>query len=674
MARLKIRRHQQDFTELLLEEERPYFIGRKEGCDVVLQSDPGISRQHLELRRKNNIWTIYVLSQHVPISYEGKNVSELTLDSSPLHFVVQPYEFIFEDDTLSQENDVAPNEDSRLLQHSSQGVEHGSEFNRSIPSEIPVPNISGPSPDAINPEVSFHGNEEKTGEININGEPYLKFMFSTHSESIRLKGNKWIAGRDSIAQIHLDDKKASRQHFSLEKVGEQFFIKDLKSANGTLLNGQELVAHEAKELKSGDIITVNQLTMIFEIRDLSFTDKLKDLPLQAYSGPMILTSQDWYPGAADASTALAPKAMSATQLGQLPGTAQRLEPKKNKLRMALMGVVAVIVLIIAFTMNNEPIKPETTVLDGQLKAFEQLKPEEQKLVLGEYASAQEFEASGKIESALSRLSKIHSLVPFYKDSKEMEARLVEARETVRQQEFIKQQQREQEATKAKVAAIVADCRDRYATGVDANAAKSCLAEALQLDPENIDAHTIVAEIEMRLNQAMEAERQLKDYNDSVDKGRELFSRAKNYLQNKEFHDAINAFSAHINSNLPDPDNLKPVSKRAIASIEHHITSQREQFMGRARSLETSGNLRDAITNAEMAKKIDPYDYSIANFIERNRRELEARMRNIYSESVIEEKFGNVDISKVKWKEIISKDIPTGEYYLKAKRKLQQYGL
>ena len=201
-----------------------------------------------------------------------------------------------------------------------------------------------------------------------------------------------------------------------------------------------------------------------------------------------------------------------------------------------------------------------------------------------------------------------------------------------------------------------------------------MASALQLDPENSDALSIVAEIELRLNLAQEAERKLKEFNDNAQKGRDLFYHAKNLLQNKEYHEAITAFSAHITANLPDPDQLKPQSERNVASIEQHINSQKKTLMGRANSQLSNGKLREAILTAEQAKRVDPYDYSIANFIEQSKRSLEMKMKPLYEESVIEERFGNFELCKAKWQEIVSKDIPTGEYYLKAKRKLQQYGL
>lgn len=672
MARLKVRRHQVDFAELSLEPGKSYIIGRRQNADLMLQPDPGISREHLSIEFVNNEWVVKGLSPHIPLSYEGKTQTKISISDGVAHFYVLPYEFELQ--MINEES--APAQEP--LSHSSSPAdinENNSSQEQIEPQDIirePLPSESSNSP-AFQAELSFHGNEEQTNEIQVSGEPYIKFMHASHTESLRLKGNKWVAGRDSIAQIHLDDKKASRQHFSLEKVGEQFFIKDLQSANGTLLNGQELPAHEPRELKSGDIITVNQLTMIFEMRDLSFSEKLKDLPLQAYSGPLILSSQEW-DLAADANRP--PLRLETKELSQMVGTVQKVNTKAaakaNHLRTALLAGVALMILGYAFFGQNSS-TPQNS-LGSDVKTFESLSPEEKKFVSDSYNSAQNYYQEGRIQNALTQLAYVHKTLPFYKDSRELETKLQEAQETLRQKEFIAQQRREQEETRLKVQNIVADCRDRYRDSVDVNAAKSCLASALQLDPENSDALSIVAEIELRLNLAQEAERKLKEFNDNAQKGRDLFYRAKNFLQNKEYHEAITAFSAHISANLPDPDKLKPISERNVASIEHHINSQKKVLMGRATSELNSGKLREAILTAEQAKRVDPYDYSIANFIEQSKRSLEMKMKPLYEESVIEERFGNFELCKAKWQEIVSKDIPTGEYYLKAKRKLQQYGL
>jgi pSer/pThr/pTyr-binding forkhead associated (FHA) protein len=665
VARLKIRRRQIDFAELVLEAGKTYILGRKEGCDVVLQPDPGISRQHLSIESINNSWVITGLSNHIPLSYEGKNQTKISLKKGTHQFFIPPYEFELQlDEVVTSEDLQPPQQESAVAVVSDRNEESSLDRIRE-----PLHNELDRIP-SFEAEVSFRGNEEQTSDVQVPGEPYIKFMYASHSESIRLKGNKWVAGRDSIAQIQLDDKKASRQHFSIEKIGELFFIKDLQSANGTLLNGQELPPHESKEMKSGDIITVNQLTMIFEMRDLSFSEKLKDLPLQAYSGPLILSSQEW-DLAGDAHPAA--QRLDTAQLSKLANTVQKIETKqkKNPLRIVLMAAIALIV--IGYALFGQEEKQQRSIATD-VKSFETLSAEEKKFIADSYSSAQNYYQEGRIQNALTQISYIHKTLPFYKDSRELETKLLEAQETLRQKEFIAQQRREQEETRLKVQNIVADCRDRYRDAVDVNAAKTCLSQALQLDPENSEAQSIIGEIELRLHQAQEAERKQKEFNENVSRGRELFYRAKNYLQNKEYHEAISAFSTHLNSNLPDPDKLKNISKRNIATIELSIETQKKKLMGRAQYQLNSGKLRDAILTAEQAKRVDPYDYTIANFIEQTKRSLEVKMKPLYEESVIEERFGNFEICKAKWKEIVNRDIPTGEYYLKAKRKLQQYGL
>ncbi len=674
MSRLKIRRHEKEYADLDLVPGQSYLLGRKEDSDVVLQPDPGISRSHVKIDHANGYWTVQVLSQHIPITYEGKSLPILVCKSPVTQFYVSPYHFELDASDLGNSAETSEEAQENFAEPEMPSESHQESFeesrvvaNNEVEQEPASPVINNKQ-EPIDPEVSFHGNEEATSDVFQGDEPYLKFMYTTHSESIRLKGNKWIAGRDSIAQVHLDDRKASRQHFSIEKVGLEYFIKDLGSANGTLLNGQELPAQEAKEIKSGDIITVNQLTIIFELRDLAFSEKLKDLPLQVYSGPMILTSQEW-----DMVAPSSPAPLTAQALAQLPGTVEKITaPPPNRMRMVLMAAAALI-LVGGFFLNGEQRTPASQE-DGQIKSFESLSPEDKKIVIDAYNAAQNFYKEGHFQNALNRLATIHKVLPFYKDSLELQTRLQEAQETLRQQEFIAQQRRDQERLRQKVLGIVNDCRDRYQDSVDVTATKACLNEALQLDPENSDGQSLIAEVEMRLAQAEEADRKQKEHDANVEKGRELFSKARNLLLNKEFQDAITAFSAHLNANLPDPDGLRAKSERGIASLESMINNEKSNYMGQARRALESGNHKEALSKAMLARRVDPNDFEIANFIEETNRDLEQQMQRIFMDATLEEKLGNGEISKNKWKEIIKKDIPTGLYYQKAKRKLRENGL
>jgi len=68
---------------------------------------------------------------------------------------------------------------------------------------------------------------------------------------------KMILGR-SKADIPLKDGKVSRQHASIEETAEGYLYRDLKSTNGSYINGASI---ESKLLVPGDVITVGE-TMI----------------------------------------------------------------------------------------------------------------------------------------------------------------------------------------------------------------------------------------------------------------------------------------------------------------------------------------------------------------------------------------------------------------------------
>jgi DNA-binding winged helix-turn-helix (wHTH) protein len=63
-----------------------------------------------------------------------------------------------------------------------------------------------------------------------------------------------ILGRDDEADVMLPDRQISRQHIRIYREGDQYYISDLESKNGTWVNGQRLEG--TRELSDGDEIHV----------------------------------------------------------------------------------------------------------------------------------------------------------------------------------------------------------------------------------------------------------------------------------------------------------------------------------------------------------------------------------------------------------------------------------
>jgi signal transduction histidine kinase len=79
-------------------------------------------------------------------------------------------------------------------------------------------------------------------------------------------------GRDSRCEIHFDDTETSRKHAEIELVGDSYVLTDLKSSNGTVVNGQTI---ETKTLLDGDRVQIGKQILVFRLREAipSATDK-----------------------------------------------------------------------------------------------------------------------------------------------------------------------------------------------------------------------------------------------------------------------------------------------------------------------------------------------------------------------------------------------------------------
>ncbi|PID87183.1 MAG: FHA domain-containing protein [Chloroflexi bacterium] len=70
-------------------------------------------------------------------------------------------------------------------------------------------------------------------------------------------------GRTQSATIVIDDNYVSQQHALLTARGKQWWLEDLGSRNGTLLNGVLLT--ETAVVSSGDIITIGNVQLKVEL-------------------------------------------------------------------------------------------------------------------------------------------------------------------------------------------------------------------------------------------------------------------------------------------------------------------------------------------------------------------------------------------------------------------------
>lgn len=97
---------------------------------------------------------------------------------------------------------------------------------------------------------------------------------------VPLKGPSMTIGRDPQCDLHLDNRALSRRHAMIEKRGAAIWVKDLKSQNGTFVNG-ERVTDVGQVLNGGDTIEVGR----YQVRIDGVEEARTDTPVLTLTGP-----------------------------------------------------------------------------------------------------------------------------------------------------------------------------------------------------------------------------------------------------------------------------------------------------------------------------------------------------------------------------------------------------
>ena len=77
-------------------------------------------------------------------------------------------------------------------------------------------------------------------------------------------------GRDSEADIQIDNISVSRIHAKIIKESNSFLLQDMKSTNGTFVNGKRI---KQKYIKEDDEIVIGKHTVLVDINNYQKKDK-----------------------------------------------------------------------------------------------------------------------------------------------------------------------------------------------------------------------------------------------------------------------------------------------------------------------------------------------------------------------------------------------------------------
>ena len=137
-----------------------------------------------------------------------------------------------------------------------------------------------------------------------------------------IMGEEAILGREEGIDVSVRDPEVSRRHSRISWQNGSYYIEDLKSTNGTFLNGALVTSPQP--LRSGDTIGIGQTVLVFQ-SELG----------AAFEQPAV---GDAYPGAQPASSAAEPARRERRNRCLLVGCGC----------LVLLGVLVLVVLLVLF--------------------------------------------------------------------------------------------------------------------------------------------------------------------------------------------------------------------------------------------------------------------------------------------------------------------------------------
>jgi len=110
------------------------------------------------------------------------------------------------------------------------------------------------------------GRVEEPPRVPSTGRPRLVLVQSpgTGRREVVVDKEVLVVGRGSDADVRLTDSGVSRRHAEVRREGDEVFLVDLGSTNGTQVNGRGV---ERVRLKSGDRIALGRSVLVYERDD-----------------------------------------------------------------------------------------------------------------------------------------------------------------------------------------------------------------------------------------------------------------------------------------------------------------------------------------------------------------------------------------------------------------------
>lgn len=526
-------------------------------------------------------------------------------------------------------------------------------------------------------------------ELEISG-PYSNF------DKFYLNKDEVFIGRDpSQCQIVLEDPECSQVHAVLRKRGMNYMVEDLKSSNGTMLNGKRILNSPIKD-KDEFLIGTTSFKVIVK-SDLLSSQKEVLMPVDSTQEIEIEEIIEEEVDILDDDDLLDDElALEGGQAVASSGNASLFsketwsDPEKRK--KPLFIIVGLLLLWVLLDdggskkkapkkqdpkQANRSLFPDENTEGGnsvagsaQQRTIDQLDDETKKFVIQNYELAKTEIISGNFGEGLRFLDRVYQHVDLYKESRDLEQFAKDELAKIEKLEKERKAEEERRAREIKIKEYLVNAQKAF-DEEKIELTKSLMNKILELDPENLE----VSQLKLQLD-AYIKDKERKALEEAVAKARrdrlinELKPGKTLYLKEK-WYQAIIELEEFLNIKDNDED-LITEATNMLKGSQKNLSGLIDPLLGKARSLKEGQDFKGAYETYQEILDISPTNEEALDQIVRIKQTLDFQAKRVYREALIDESLSLLKKAKEKFQEVQQISPRDSEYYKKASAKLKNY--
>lgn len=565
---------------------------------------------------------------------------------------LQDLDSSFDDSQLTDQNQIA-DEYNELNEHSEEGYED--------------------QYDDYGGEVDNYDGGDSTRVLG----GFAKFSLELFGEfapydTFNLEDKEIFIGRDAEkCKIVLQDPEVSAVHAVLRKNNITCTLEDLKSANGTILNGKRI---NSKELTNGDEFIIGSTTFTVNVGS-EFIDSQKGMLMPVEENQFVEVEEIVEMNEDEFDE-------DASEMGEAPASTNKSLFSKDALkdpakRKKLIYIIGGLMLAYVFLGDGESTTDSTAAKKKEPQKVEKveekagevkLTPEQVELVESLYQLGQAFLVEGKYPEAINEFDKLMAIKKDYKETvqlyqlaKEKLAQLekAELERRAEEEKAIKRKKVQELLEKAEIAV-----KERNVT-----LSESLFVQIRELDPDNYDVTNL--EIDLNAYKKEKLEKEMAEIQKKAERKRmvDLLAPGKALYLKEEWYRASGELEKFLAEKNMDEDLITEATAMLKESKEK-LSEIVDPLLGKARSLKEGEDLKGSYAVYYQVLKYDPTSAEALNEMDDIKFILTSRAKKVYREAIVAESLGLFEKAKEKYQEIQQTTPDDNEYYRKASDRLK----